>query len=127
MRTPGGSPPLWGCPSWKQVDYSLRPCPFRQETGILLCSDGISGVLSPPELMEAMALEPDRGAACWNPWCWKRTCRSRTITQELSFPAADKKGETHMKPLRKLAHLILALMLAAGTALPAQAAFSRAC
>ena len=30
-----------------------------------------------------------------------------------------------MKPLRKLAHLILALMLAAGTALPAQAAFQQ--
>ena len=30
---------------------------------LLLCSDGISGVLSPPELKEAMSLEPDAGCA----------------------------------------------------------------
>ena len=51
-----------GMPQLEQVDYSLRPLPLQAGDRILLCSDGISGVLSPPELMEAMALEPDR-------WC----------------------------------------------------------
>ena len=45
------------------MDYSLRPLPLQAGDRILLCSDGISGVLSPPELMEAMALEPDRGCS----------------------------------------------------------------
>ena len=43
------------------VDQSLRP--WRLEPGdvILLCSDGVSGVLSPAELKEAMSLPPDEG------------------------------------------------------------------
>lgn len=52
-----------GMPQLEQVDYSLRPLPLQAGDRILLCSDGISGVLSPPELMEAMALEPDRGCS----------------------------------------------------------------
>ena len=30
---------------------------------LLLCSDGVSGVLTPPELVEAMALRPEEGCA----------------------------------------------------------------
>ena len=30
---------------------------------MLLCSDGISGVLTPPELLEAMSLPPEESAA----------------------------------------------------------------
>ncbi len=52
-----------GMPQLEQVDYSLRPLPLQAGDRILLCSDGISGVLSSPELMEAMALEPDRGCS----------------------------------------------------------------
>ena len=52
-----------GMPQLEQADYSLRPLPLQAGDRILLCSDGISGVLSPPELMEAMALEPDRGCS----------------------------------------------------------------
>ena len=52
-----------GMPQLEQVDYSLRPLPLQAGDRILLCSDGISGILSPPELMEAMALEPDRGCS----------------------------------------------------------------
>lgn len=52
-----------GMPQLEQVDYSLRPLPLQAGDRILLCSDGISGVLSPPELMEAMALKPDRGCS----------------------------------------------------------------
>lgn len=44
-----------------QVDQSLRPWRLRPGDVILLCSDGISGVLTPAELKEAMSLEPDAG------------------------------------------------------------------
>lgn len=47
----------------KTVDGSLRPLPLQKGDVILLCSDGISGVLTPPELMEAMRLEPEEGCA----------------------------------------------------------------
>ena len=42
------------------TDLSLH---LEPGDGILLCSDGISGVLTPPELLEAMTLEPDEGCA----------------------------------------------------------------
>ena len=60
------------------VDQSLRP--WRLEPGdvILLCSDGISGVLSVPELREAMSLSPDEG------------CRLlETMVLEKVLPAQD--------------------------------------
>lgn len=44
-----------------EVDQSLRPLPLQPGDTLLLCSDGISGVLTPPELAEAMTLEPDEG------------------------------------------------------------------
>lgn len=44
-----------------EVDGSLRPLPLQSGDVVLLCSDGISGVLTPPELMEAMRLPPDEG------------------------------------------------------------------
>ena len=47
----------------KEVDLNLRPWHLRRGDVLLLCSDGISGVLSPPELKEAMSLEPDAGCA----------------------------------------------------------------
>lgn len=46
-----------------EVDRSLRPLPLHPGDVLLLCSDGISGVLTPPELLEAMSLEPDEGCA----------------------------------------------------------------
>ena len=46
-----------------EVDGSLRPLPLQSGDVLLLCSDGISGVLTPPELMEAMRLAPDEGCA----------------------------------------------------------------
>ena len=45
----------------EQVDQSLRPWRLRDGDVILLCSDGISGVLSPAELREAMSLPSGRG------------------------------------------------------------------
>ena len=64
-----------------QVDQSLRPWVLRDGDVILLCSDGISGVLSPAELREAMSLPPDEGCPCWRPWYRKRPCRARTTTR----------------------------------------------
>ncbi len=46
-----------------EVDLSLRPLELQRGDVFLLCSDGISGVLTPPELMEAMALSPEEGCA----------------------------------------------------------------
>ena len=43
------------------VDGSLRSLPLQSGDVLLLCSDGISGVLTPPELMEAMRLPTDEG------------------------------------------------------------------
>lgn len=45
-----------------EVDLNLRPLDLRRGDALLLCSDGISGVLTPPELLEAMSLEPKEGA-----------------------------------------------------------------
>lgn len=47
----------------EEVDGSLRPLPLQPGDVLLLCSDGISGVLTPPELLEAMGLEPGQGCA----------------------------------------------------------------
>ena len=45
----------------KEADLNLRPWILGSGDVLLLCSDGISGVLTPPELMEAMKLEPQEG------------------------------------------------------------------
>ena len=45
----------------QEVDLNLRPLALQPGDVILLCSDGISGVLTPPELMEAMSLDPAEG------------------------------------------------------------------
>ena len=47
----------------ERAEVSLRPLPLQKGDVILLCSDGISGVLTGPELMEAMRLPPDEGCA----------------------------------------------------------------
>lgn len=47
----------------KEVDLNLQPWVLQRNDVILLCSDGISGVLTPPELLEAMSLDPDEGCA----------------------------------------------------------------
>ena len=61
-----------------QVDQSLRPWVLRDGDVILLCSDGISGVLSPAELREAMSLPRDEG------------CRLlETMVQEKALPGQD--------------------------------------
>ena len=46
-----------------EVDLSLRPLALQRGDVLLLCSDGIGGVLTPPELMEAMVLPPEEGCA----------------------------------------------------------------
>lgn len=45
----------------REPDKNTRPLPLKKGDVILLCSDGISGVLTPAELLEAMSLEPDAG------------------------------------------------------------------
>ena len=47
----------------EEVDQSLHPLPLQRGDAILLCSDGISGILSPAELLEAMSLPPGEGCA----------------------------------------------------------------
>lgn len=46
-----------------EVDLSLRPLKLERGDALLLCSDGISGVLTPPELLEGMSLSPEEGCA----------------------------------------------------------------
>ena len=45
-----------------EVDLNLRPLTLKRGDALLVCSDGISGVLTPPELLEAMTLAPKKGA-----------------------------------------------------------------
>ena len=45
-----------------EVDLSLRPLTLQRGDALLLCSDGISGVLTPPELLECMSSDPEEGA-----------------------------------------------------------------
>ena len=45
-----------------EVDLSLRPLTLQRGDTLLLCSDGIGGVLTPPELLECMSLDPEEGA-----------------------------------------------------------------
>lgn len=47
----------------KELDFSLRPLPLQSGDVLLLCSDGISGILTAPELMEAMALGSEAGCS----------------------------------------------------------------
>ena len=44
-----------------EVDLNLQPLALQRGDALLLCSDGISGVLTPPELLEAMTAPPDDG------------------------------------------------------------------
>ena len=61
-----------------EVDQSLRPWRLLRGDTILLCSDGISGILTPAELKEAMSLPPDEG------------CRLlETLVEEKDLPAQD--------------------------------------
>ena len=45
-----------------EADLSLRPLTLQRGDALLLCSDGISGVLNPPELLECMSPDPEEGA-----------------------------------------------------------------
>ena len=61
-----------------RVDQSLRPWHLKPGDVVLLCSDGISGVLTVPELKEAMSMAPDEG------------CRLlETMVGEKALPAQD--------------------------------------
>lgn len=62
----------------QEVDVSLRPWRLRRGDVLLLCSDGISGVLTPPELLEAMSLEPEEGCGLLE-----------TMISEKGLPAQD--------------------------------------
>ena len=65
-------------PELREVDRNLRPFTLLPGDVLLLCSDGISGVLTPPELMEAMRLPPDEG------------CRLlETMVREKALPEQD--------------------------------------
>ncbi len=44
-----------------EVDLSLRPLVLQRGDALLLCSDGISGVLTAPELLECMSMDPEEG------------------------------------------------------------------
>lgn len=70
--------PFVGIDRLTEVDGSLRPLPLQPGDVLLLCSDGISGVLTPPELMEAMGLPPDEGCALLE-----------TLVLEKQVPAQD--------------------------------------
>ena len=56
----------------REVDLNLRPWRIRPGDVLLLCSDGISGVLTPPELKEAMCLGPDEGCALLETMIWEK-------------------------------------------------------
>ena len=61
-----------------RADQSLRPWHLQPGDVVLLCSDGISGVLTVPELKEAMSVPPDEG------------CRLlETMVAEKARPAQD--------------------------------------
>lgn len=45
------------------IDQSQLPLNLQSGDTILICSDGISGVLTPPDMLEALRLEPDQGCA----------------------------------------------------------------
>ena len=61
-----------------RADQSLRPWHLQPGDVVLLCSDGISGVLTVPELKEAMSVPPDEG------------CRLlETMVAEKALPAQD--------------------------------------
>ena len=44
-----------------EVDLNLRPLVLQRGDALLLCSDGISGVLTAPELLECMSMDPEEG------------------------------------------------------------------
>ena len=67
-----------GMPELREADYNRRPFLLCPGDVLLLCSDGISGVLTPAELREAMCLPPDAG------------CRLlETLVLEKGLPAQD--------------------------------------
>ena len=67
-----------GMQGLEAVDQSLRPWHLKRGDTLLLCSDGISGILSPAELKEAMSLSPDEGCHLLE-----------TLVEEKALPAQD--------------------------------------
>jgi protein phosphatase len=50
----------------EEIDYNRKPLRLRDGDVLLLCSDGISGVLQESEIMEALAFPPPEACARLN-------------------------------------------------------------
>ena len=77
-----------------RVDQSLRPWRLKPGDVILLCSDGISGVLTAPELKEAMSLPPDEGCHLLETMVGEKALPSQdNYTGVMIAYQSDKTGE----------------------------------
>lgn len=63
-----------GMPHQPELDHSLRPLPLQPGDTFLLCSDGVSGVLSQDELMKATELPPADGCSLLEKLILEKRC-----------------------------------------------------